>query len=107
VSTQQRYGGRIGVTDNPEERRYELWLGDRVAGHLTYRLRGGTRIALLHAEVDPASRGKGLGDELIESVLADVRARGLQVVPLCPFVKAYMTRHPETQDLVAPAPGTP
>jgi predicted GNAT family acetyltransferase len=90
------------VTDRPDETRYELWLGHRLVGFVAYHLRGST-IALTHAEVEPWCQGHGLGSRLVAAALEDGRARGLTVVPLCPFVAAYMAQHPETQDLAAGA----
>jgi uncharacterized protein len=52
--------------------------------------------------VDPHFEGKGVGAALVQGVLDDVRARGLKVRPCCPFVAAYIRRHPEYEDLVAP-----
>ena len=54
-----------------------------------------------HTEVPEAMQGKGVGDELVRRALDDVRERGLEVIPTCPFVAAYIRRHPEYGDLVA------
>ena len=71
----------------------------------TYEEREGA-ILFTHTEVAAAAEGKGYASRLIEAALADVRARGLKLVPLCSFVAAYVDRHPETQDLLATsAPG--
>lgn len=59
---------------------------------------------LVHTDVDPAFEGRGLGSRLIGGALADIRARGLLFVPLCPFVAAYVRRHPEYADLVVHDP---
>jgi predicted GNAT family acetyltransferase len=84
---------------NPKESRYELWLGDTRAGFIDYLSEPGT-VLLVHTEVDPALEGQGLGVRLVAGALADLRARGLKLVPLCPFVRAYLRRHPEDADLV-------
>jgi predicted GNAT family acetyltransferase len=54
-----------------------------------------------HTEVQPEAEGKGVASELIRRALDDVRRRGLSAVPLCPFVRAFIARHPDYQDLVA------
>lgn len=90
----------LTVVDNPDERRYEARLGSEVVGFITYHLRPG-RITLIHAEVDPTAEGKGIGSRLVGGALDDICARGLEVVPLCPFVRAYLRDHPEYADLVA------
>lgn len=93
------------VVDDPEELQYELWAGETQAGFLAYRREPGV-VVLIHTDVDPAFEGQGLGSRLVAGALADLRSRGLKLVPLCPFVAAYLRRHPEHQDLVVrdPAP---
>lgn len=58
------------------------------------------RLFFPHTEVDPAYEGQGLGGTLVRQALDDVRARGRRIVPLCPFVRGYIQRHPEYDDLV-------
>ncbi len=89
----------LRVADIPDAERYEGFLDDDLAGFVTYRLAPG-RISLLHTEVDDAFEGHGIGSALISSTLDDIRARGLTVHPFCPFVRAYLKRHPEYLDLV-------
>jgi predicted GNAT family acetyltransferase len=96
----------LAVRDNPAERRYELRLGDTMVGEIRYRLRPGVAV-LLHTEVSPSSEGQGHGSRLVAGALDDIRARGLRVVPFCPFVSAYIRRHPEYADLVDRDPATP
>ena len=96
----------IRVVDNPEELRYELWLGATRAGFIEYRSEPGT-ILLVHTEVDPAFEGRGLGSRLVAGTLDDLRARNLKLVALCPFVRAYLRHHREYADLEASGPGVP
>ncbi len=94
----------ITVRRRPEERRYELLLGGEPVGELLYRERGENVVAFLHTEVDPNVERRGLGSTLASGALDDARERGLRVVPLCPFVDAYVRRHPEYADLVVADP---
>ncbi len=87
------------VRDNPGANRYEVLLGDVVAGFSEYRTHA-DRIVFTHTEVDPAFAGKGIGSRLAAGALDDVRARGLKVTPICPFIAAYIRRHPTYADLV-------
>jgi predicted GNAT family acetyltransferase len=87
------------VRDNADEARYELVVDGTVAGEIRYH-RTEDRLALLHVEVDRALQGRGLGSELMAGALDDLRARGLQAVPVCPFAEAYVRRHPEYADIV-------
>ncbi len=82
------------VADNPEEQRYEARLGSELVGFIMYRLHPG-RITLIHTEVAQALEGKGVGSQLVAGALDDIRRRGLTIVPICPFVRAYLLRHPE------------
>jgi predicted GNAT family acetyltransferase len=87
------------VQDNPDELRYELRLDGNVVGHIRYRVEPDA-IVLVHTEVSPSLEGQGMGARLVAAALDDVRAKGLRVVPQCPFVAAYIRRHPEYADLV-------
>ena len=69
-----------------------------------YHLREGV-VLFTHTEVPPALQGRGIAAALVRAALGWARAQGLAVRPLCSYVAAYMRRHPETQDLLAPTPG--
>ena len=90
---------RIDVADAPDRERYELSVEGEVVGFAAYRARPGL-IAFLHTEVDERMQGRGLGDRVIRFALEDARARGLAVLPFCPFVKAFIERHREFEALV-------
>jgi hypothetical protein len=87
------------VRNSEDAHQYELEVEGRVA-LAAYRLRDG-RITFTHTEVPDALEGRGIGSRLIEAALDDARAKGLKVIPACRFVKHYMDKHPETQDLLA------
>ncbi|MET0371712.1 MAG: GNAT family N-acetyltransferase [Sphingobium sp.] len=93
-----------GVRDNRAESRYELEADGAVA-IAAYERRDGA-IVFTHTQVPSALEGRGIASALIKGALAQVRAQGLKVVPLCAFVAAYLDRHPQEQDLLAlDAPG--
>lgn len=79
--------------------RFELRLDGTVVGHVDFTDAGGVR-TVPHTEVDPAHRGSGLAARLVADVLRATRAEGLKVDPVCPYVAAFIRRHPEFQDLV-------
>ena len=87
------------VRDNIILSRFELD-ADGATAFLNYRIDGGT-ITLLHTETPVALRGRGIASQLVRDVLDNVRARGLQVVPRCDFVRAFLAKHPQYRDLVA------
>jgi predicted GNAT family acetyltransferase len=89
----------VTVVDNERELQYELRVDGERAGLIRYRRLEGA-VALVHTEVDPDAEGHGLGTVLVQGALDDLRARGLKVVPVCPFVAAFIRRHPEYDDLV-------
>ena len=92
---------QLTVADHPEQHRYEVRGEDgSVLGFSAYR-RTGDVVVFTHTEVDDSLEGKGVGSTLVRGALDDVRAAGLSVRPLCPFVKGYVDRHPEYADLVA------
>jgi predicted GNAT family acetyltransferase len=93
--------------DTPDRSRYELHAATdaqsadgELVGLIDYHL-GGNVITLIHTEVLPAFNGQGHASTLARSALDDARARGLSVVPSCPYVAAYIGKHPEYADLVA------
>jgi hypothetical protein len=69
-------------------------------GRLEYAVRGDTFIAI-HTEVDPAYAGHGLAEQLVSHVLDEVRDTGMSLRPLCPYVKRFLEKHPEYDDLVS------
>lgn len=89
-----------GVTNNEGESRYELDVQGQMAV-LGYHRRGST-IYLTHTEVPEALEGKGIGSRIVKHALDQARASGEKVAPWCPFVRAYIDRHPEYEELVAP-----
>ena len=79
--------------------RYELDAGGAVA-FAAYE-RAGDVVTFTHTVVPEAARGGGVATRLIAGALADVRARGLRIVPRCSFVARHVAAHPETRDLLA------
>lgn len=87
------------IRNNTALSRYELDAGD-VTAVLYYRLADGV-ITLVHTETPSELQGQGIASRLVKGALEDIRSRGLKVVPRCPFVSAYMGKHPEFSDLLA------
>lgn len=86
------------VRDNAAQQCFELEADGHTA-YLYYRLEPGV-ITLVHTEVPPALGGRGVGSTLVRGALAAIRAQELKVIAKCPFVAAYMGKHPEFNDLV-------
>jgi predicted GNAT family acetyltransferase len=86
------------VRNNTAESRFERDADGHTA-LVFYHMEPGV-ITLVHTEVPPELSGRGVGSRLVRGVLEQVRAMGLKVVPKCPFVSAYMGKHPEFNDLL-------
>jgi len=86
------------VVNNTAKQRYELAVDGHIAATY-YRITGGL-ITFVHTEVPPELGGKGIGSRLIRGALDQVRAGGLKVIAQCPFVKAYIEKHPDYADLL-------
>ncbi|MGF1428106.1 GNAT family N-acetyltransferase [Kitasatospora sp. LaBMicrA B282] len=88
----------VTVRDNPSAHRFEAAVDGAGAGFAEY-LRTDRLVVYPHTDVDPAFEGRGVGGALARAALDDARARGLPVLATCPFISAWMVRHPEYQDL--------
>lgn len=95
-------GHVLSVIHRPERNRYELHDNDNTIGYSIYGRRPNHQIVFTHTEVDAAYAGQGLGAQLTRFALDDVRASGGRIVPLCPYVTAYLRKHPEYADIVDP-----
>ena len=103
----------LHVLDMPDLERFEARLGEErvLAGLIDYRL-GQEFIVLTHTEVLDGFEGQGIGSRLVRAVLEDLREREIAVIPKCPFVVAWLQKHPEQHDILfrpleAPEPDEP
>ncbi|MEV0700483.1 GNAT family N-acetyltransferase [Saccharopolyspora sp. NPDC050389] len=87
------------VVDNPDAHRFEIRADGEQAGFAEYRLHPKS-IAFVHTEIDSRFEGRGLGSVLVRAALDDVRERGLAVLPYCPFVRRWISTHPDYLELV-------
>ncbi|HEY6799472.1 MAG TPA: GNAT family N-acetyltransferase [Agromyces sp.] len=84
--------GNVEIERNDEARRYELTVDGAAAGYAAFRTNPG-RVTFTHTVVQPEFEGQGLGSRLAKFVLDDAVARGETIVPVCPFIAAYVKRH--------------
>lgn len=87
------------VVDNRLGSRFELRLDGELAGFLVYQRDGGT-VSFIEVTTDLRRAGQGLGLVLVRQALDAVSAEGLSVLPVCPFVRDFIRRHPVYLDLV-------
>ena len=96
----------VEITKNEDGRRYEARLDGELAGFAEYQLTD-ELVVFTHTEVDPAYEGRGVGGALARFALDDVQAQGTRkVLPICPFIKAWIGKHPDYIPLVYGAPAS-
>ncbi|GAA0745093.1 N-acetyltransferase [Dactylosporangium roseum] len=87
------------VVDNAGEHRFEIRVDGTLAGAAYYRLHPEegtrTRIVFTHTEVEQEYEGKGIGSKLAAGALTLADEGGLKIVAQCPFIAAYLRKHPE------------
>jgi predicted GNAT family acetyltransferase len=89
------------VIHNASAERYEIHVGEERAGFTeAHPLEDGT-VLFPHTEVDSSFEGQGLASKLVAGALDDIRERGLRIQVTCPYILAWLPKHPEYQDLVA------
>ncbi len=81
------------VVDNQAAGRFELHAGGELA-ELVYR-KNGNRLVLVHTEVPEDLGGRGIGGQLVQAAVANAVASGMTVVPLCPYARSWLQRHPD------------
>jgi uncharacterized protein len=92
----------LTIADQPEQQRYVAIQNGEVVAFAEYRPAASARM-FTHTEVSESLEGQGVGSALIRFALLDVRQKGINAVPMCPFVAAYIKRHrDEFLDLVLP-----
>lgn len=90
----------VVVTDNPDQSRFEAHVGGELAGFARYQT-ADDLIMFTHTEVLDAFEGQGVGSALARGALDAVRADGTrQVLPRCQFIRGWIEKHPDYQDLV-------
>ncbi|WP_353778795.1 N-acetyltransferase [Winogradskyella sp. 3972H.M.0a.05] len=88
------------VRDNPEKKRYEANVDGEFA--IIEYIKAKDTIYLTHTEVPKSMEGKGIGSRLVVAALEDIERQNLMLAPLCPFVAAYIKRHPEWKRILSP-----
>lgn len=87
------------LINNKERNQYEFHI-ERYTPKIEYIINNQKDIFLTHTEVHPALGGRGIATQLIAKVLEDIKAGSFALVPLCPFVVAYIKKHPEWMSIV-------
>jgi len=93
----------IVVRHNPDAGRFEADVEGGIA-HADYRMQGQV-MRIVHTEVPLAAEGRGVAGQVVRAALEHARRQGLRVQPMCSYVRSYMSRHPETHDLLPAGTG--
>jgi len=86
--------GSLKLSKNPQLGRYEARVGEKVAGFVVYQVQG-DRVIFQHTVVKSEFEGHGIGGQLAKFALEDVRSSGRLILPICPFISAYISKHLE------------
>ena len=97
--TPEGEGLRIVREETETKGRYSV-LVDGHEAEMTYSRAGASLLIIDHTSVPDALRGRGVGEALVRRAVEDARAEGRRILPLCPFAKAQIARHPEWQDVL-------
>jgi hypothetical protein len=88
----------VTVRHAPDDHRYELLDGEAVIGesrYVPFADPSGPQRIFFHTEVSERYAGRGLGARLVTFALEDTADSGMRAVPVCPYVRAFLSRHPE------------
>ena len=88
------------LVNNQEKKRFELEVEGKVA-FIEYILNNENIMFLTHTEVPIGLEGKGVGSAIVSKALDYIKDNGYTLAPLCPFVAAYLKRHPERKEILA------
>jgi predicted GNAT family acetyltransferase len=94
----------LTVNDVPDRNRFEARDDETIAGYAEYIRTNAGLIVFTHTEVNREYEGQGVGSALAEAGLDYARAEGLSVLPICPFIASWISRHPDSADLLYRAP---
>lgn len=90
----------LEVTHNEKENRFEAWIDGQLA-KLDYTMDGST-IIMTHVGVHPDHRGRGVAGKVTQAALEYAKEKSLRVIPMCPYVGAYIRRNPQYMNLTKP-----
>ncbi|WAH98883.1 GNAT family N-acetyltransferase [Arthrobacter sp. MMS18-M83] len=96
------------IVHNVHRERFEVLVDGRVIGkaaYKTYDEGGSPQRIFYHTVINEEYGGQGLAGRLAEVALNETVSEGLRIVPVCPFIKTFLTKHPEYEaDTTAPTP---
>jgi len=91
----------VSREEGPTRGRYVIRLAPGAEAEMTYRKAGDGPMVIDHTGVPPEYEGRGIARKLVDAAIADARAQGFRITPVCSYVEAQFRRHPEWADLRA------
>ena len=92
---------KVSREQGPTRGRYVIRLAPGAEAEMTYSMVAGGPMIIDHTGVPPAFEGRGIPLQLVKAAIADARAEGFRITPVCPYVVVQFRRHPEWADLLA------
>ena len=93
--------GGVEIENNEADRRWEVKLDGRVIAFAEYKSRP-DRVTFTHTVVDPDFEGRGVGSRLARAALDGAISSGARITLYCPFIRAWVDRHPEYEQYIDP-----
>jgi len=90
---------KVEVAHNAAQKRFEIQLGDQIA--MVKYILGSSEIIFTHTEVPEAFEGQGVASKIAKVAVEYAKAQGLRIRPMCPYMAAYIQRHPEYHSITA------
>jgi predicted GNAT family acetyltransferase len=90
------------VVQNASQERYEIHVGDETAGFTEAHVQEDGTVLFNHTVVFDAFEGQGLASKLVAGAFDDLREDGRNAVVTCPYILAWLPKHPEYEDVAAP-----
>ena len=90
----------IKVVNNEKALHFETLLSNGEFAFIEYRWNKGN-LVFMHTWVPEGFEGQGIAAALAKFALEYAKEKQLQIVVYCPYVNAYLKKHPEYQVLLA------
>jgi len=90
---------KIEVMHSSTQKRFEMQIGDQIA--MVKYILGSSEIIFTHTEVPEAVEGQGVAGKIAKAAVEYAQAQGLRIRPMCPYMAAWIKRHPEYHSITA------
>ncbi|UXX77939.1 N-acetyltransferase [Reichenbachiella carrageenanivorans] len=91
---------KISQFDRDQKGYFKASDGEQRGGLMTYTWAGDDRVIIDHTEVNSAFKGRGVGKQMVLAAVEFARAKGISIVPLCPFAKAIFDKNEDIRDVL-------